>query len=140
MFSGFCAAIVGLVISSELMAAHPATGEVRAQRHRRRGPRRHVHVGGRDDWWHDRRRLRHRHPVGRPGDDGRTRFIGKRSSAARLSFWLSSLTTLQEERLQNPCRAHAANVIVSRKEVVRSLPCSTFPNVFTRLPDWGIDR
>ncbi|MGV3551614.1 ABC transporter permease [Rhizobium sp.] len=26
MFSGFCAAIVGLVISSELMAAHPATG------------------------------------------------------------------------------------------------------------------
>ena len=27
MFSGFCAAIVGLVISSELMAAHPATGE-----------------------------------------------------------------------------------------------------------------
>ena len=27
MFSGFCAAIVGLIISSELMAAHPATGE-----------------------------------------------------------------------------------------------------------------
>jgi erythritol transport system permease protein len=27
MFSGFCAAIVGLVISSELMASHPATGE-----------------------------------------------------------------------------------------------------------------
>ena len=27
MFSGFCAAIVGLVIASELMAAHPATGE-----------------------------------------------------------------------------------------------------------------
>ncbi len=27
MFSGFCAAIVGLVVSSELMAAHPATGE-----------------------------------------------------------------------------------------------------------------
>lgn len=26
MFSGFCAAIAGLVISSELMAAHPATG------------------------------------------------------------------------------------------------------------------
>jgi erythritol transport system permease protein len=26
MFSGFCAALVGLVISSELMAAHPATG------------------------------------------------------------------------------------------------------------------
>jgi erythritol transport system permease protein len=26
MFSGFCAGIVGLVISSELMAAHPATG------------------------------------------------------------------------------------------------------------------
>ncbi|NHT75442.1 erythritol ABC transporter membrane protein [Rhizobium sp. PP-F2F-G38] len=26
MFSGFCAAIVGIVISSELMAAHPATG------------------------------------------------------------------------------------------------------------------
>jgi erythritol transport system permease protein len=26
MFSGFCAAIVGLIISSELMAAHPATG------------------------------------------------------------------------------------------------------------------
>ncbi|KOF14081.1 sugar ABC transporter permease [Ensifer adhaerens] len=26
MFSGFCAAIVGLVISSELMASHPATG------------------------------------------------------------------------------------------------------------------
>ncbi|MEM5580964.1 ABC transporter permease [Roseibium sp. AS2] len=27
MFSGFCAAIVGLVISSQLMASHPATGE-----------------------------------------------------------------------------------------------------------------
>ncbi len=27
MFSGLCAAIVGLVISSELMASHPATGE-----------------------------------------------------------------------------------------------------------------
>jgi len=27
MFSGFCAAIVGLIISSELVAAHPATGE-----------------------------------------------------------------------------------------------------------------
>lgn len=27
MFSGFCAAIVGLVISSQLVAAHPATGE-----------------------------------------------------------------------------------------------------------------
>jgi ABC-type Fe3+/spermidine/putrescine transport system ATPase subunit len=27
MFSGFCAAIVGLIISSELMAAHPAAGE-----------------------------------------------------------------------------------------------------------------
>ena len=27
MFSGFCAAVVGLVVSSELMAAHPATGE-----------------------------------------------------------------------------------------------------------------
>ena len=27
MFSGFCAGIVGLIISSELMAAHPATGE-----------------------------------------------------------------------------------------------------------------
>jgi erythritol transport system permease protein len=27
MFSGFCAAIVGLIVSSELMAAHPATGE-----------------------------------------------------------------------------------------------------------------
>ncbi|MFK7996549.1 MAG: ABC transporter permease [Granulosicoccus sp.] len=27
MFSGLCAAIVGLIISSELMAAHPATGE-----------------------------------------------------------------------------------------------------------------
>jgi erythritol transport system permease protein len=27
MFSGFCAGIVGLVVSSELMAAHPATGE-----------------------------------------------------------------------------------------------------------------
>lgn len=27
MFSGFCAAIVGIIISSELMAAHPATGE-----------------------------------------------------------------------------------------------------------------
>jgi len=26
MFSGFCAAIVGLIISSELLAAHPATG------------------------------------------------------------------------------------------------------------------
>jgi erythritol transport system permease protein len=27
MFSGFCAAIVGLVISSQLQASHPATGE-----------------------------------------------------------------------------------------------------------------
>ena len=27
MFSGFCAAIVGLIVSSELMASHPATGE-----------------------------------------------------------------------------------------------------------------
>lgn len=27
MFSGFCAAIVGIIIASELMAAHPATGE-----------------------------------------------------------------------------------------------------------------
>ena len=27
MFSGFCASIVGLIISSELMASHPATGE-----------------------------------------------------------------------------------------------------------------
>ncbi len=27
MFSGFCAGIVGLIISSELMASHPATGE-----------------------------------------------------------------------------------------------------------------
>ncbi len=27
VFSGFCAAIVGLIIASELMAAHPATGE-----------------------------------------------------------------------------------------------------------------
>ena len=27
MFSGFCAAIVGLIISSELVASHPATGE-----------------------------------------------------------------------------------------------------------------
>ncbi|UOM37002.1 ABC transporter permease [Acuticoccus sp. I52.16.1] len=27
MFSGFCAAIVGIVISSQLVAAHPATGE-----------------------------------------------------------------------------------------------------------------
>jgi erythritol transport system permease protein len=27
IFSGFCAAIVGLIISSELMASHPATGE-----------------------------------------------------------------------------------------------------------------
>lgn len=27
MFSGFCAAIVGIIISSELMASHPATGE-----------------------------------------------------------------------------------------------------------------
>ena len=27
MFSGFCAAIVGLIIPSELMASHPATGE-----------------------------------------------------------------------------------------------------------------
>jgi erythritol transport system permease protein len=27
MFSGFCAAIVGLIISSELLAAHPATGQ-----------------------------------------------------------------------------------------------------------------
>ncbi|MGN8117055.1 ABC transporter permease [Labrys sp. 22185] len=27
MFSGFCAAVVGLVVSSELMASHPATGE-----------------------------------------------------------------------------------------------------------------
>jgi erythritol transport system permease protein len=27
MFSGLCAAIVGLIISSELMASHPATGE-----------------------------------------------------------------------------------------------------------------
>jgi erythritol transport system permease protein len=27
LFSGFCAAIVALVVSSELMASHPATGE-----------------------------------------------------------------------------------------------------------------
>nr|WP_246548825.1 ABC transporter permease [Ancylobacter oerskovii] len=27
MFSGFCAALVGLIISSQLMASHPATGE-----------------------------------------------------------------------------------------------------------------
>ena len=27
MFSGFCAALVGLIVSSELMASHPATGE-----------------------------------------------------------------------------------------------------------------
>ena len=27
MFSGFCAAIVGLIIASQLMASHPATGE-----------------------------------------------------------------------------------------------------------------
>ena len=27
MFSGFCAAIVGLIITSQLVAAHPATGE-----------------------------------------------------------------------------------------------------------------
>lgn len=27
MFSGFCAAIVGLIVASELMASHPATGE-----------------------------------------------------------------------------------------------------------------
>ena len=27
MFSGFCAAVVGLIISSELVASHPATGE-----------------------------------------------------------------------------------------------------------------
>jgi len=27
MFSGFCAAIVGLIVSSQLVAAHPATGE-----------------------------------------------------------------------------------------------------------------
>ncbi|WP_281177592.1 ABC transporter permease [Rubellimicrobium mesophilum] len=27
MFSGFCAALVGLVISSQLQASHPATGE-----------------------------------------------------------------------------------------------------------------
>ena len=28
MFSGFCAAIVGLIISSQLVASHPATGEI----------------------------------------------------------------------------------------------------------------
>ena len=73
MFSGFCAAIVGLIISSELMAAHPATGDdLRAQRHRRGGARRHLDVGRpRHDRRHDHRRLRHRHPVRRPGDDGR---------------------------------------------------------------------
>ncbi len=27
MFSGFCAAIVGLIIASQLVASHPATGE-----------------------------------------------------------------------------------------------------------------
>ena len=27
MFSGFCAALVGLIIASQLQAAHPATGE-----------------------------------------------------------------------------------------------------------------
>ena len=27
MFSGFCAALVGMIVSSELMASHPATGE-----------------------------------------------------------------------------------------------------------------
>jgi len=27
MFSGFCAALVGLIVSSQLVASHPATGE-----------------------------------------------------------------------------------------------------------------
>ena len=46
MFSGFCAAIVGLVVSSELMASHPGDRrKLRTQRDRRRGAWRHVDVG-----------------------------------------------------------------------------------------------
>ena len=100
MFSGFCAAIVGLIISSELLAAHPATGPVlRAQRHRRRRARRHLDVGRpRNDRRHHHRRVRHRHPVRRLGDDGRERILadgdqgrrdhrggGRRSGAAQAA-------------------------------------------------------
>ncbi len=100
MFSGFCAAIVGLIISSELLAAHPATGDhVRAQRHRRGRARRHLDVGRpRHDRRHDHRRLRDRHPFRRPGDDGRQLVLadghqgrrhyrrgGRRSGAAQTS-------------------------------------------------------
>ena len=73
MISGFCAAIAGLVVASQLVASHPASGEtfemnaiaaavlggylvVGRSRHHRR---------------HHRRRLRHRRALGRPGHDGR---------------------------------------------------------------------
>ena len=46
MISGFCAATVGLIISSQLVAAHPATGHVlRAQRDRRGRARRDIPGG-----------------------------------------------------------------------------------------------
>ena len=73
MFSGFCAAIVGLIISSELMAAHPATGttfELNAIAAAVLGGT--SMSGGRGHHRrHDHRRLRDRHSLRRPGDDGR---------------------------------------------------------------------
>ena len=73
--------------------------KLRTQRDRRRGAWRHVDVGRpRHDRRHDRRRLRHRHPLGRPGDDGRQLVLAdgdqgprhhrrrrRRSGAARFS-------------------------------------------------------
>ena len=46
VISGFCAALVGMIIAAQLGAAHPATGrDLRAECHRRGGARRHVADG-----------------------------------------------------------------------------------------------
>ena len=62
VISGFCSALVGLIIAAQLGAAHPATGaDVRAERHRGRRARRDVADGrARHDRRHAHRRVRHR--------------------------------------------------------------------------------
>ncbi|MDZ7905860.1 MAG: ABC transporter permease [Cypionkella sp.] len=77
MFSGFCAALVGLVIASQLQAAHPATGETfELNAIAAAVPWGHLDVGrARAHHGYDRGRVCHWHFVRRADHDGRFQLL-----------------------------------------------------------------
>lgn len=80
MFSGFCAALVGLISASQLQAAHPATGktfELNAIAAAVLGGT-SMSGGARADHRHNRGRFRDRHPVGRADHDGGIQLLADR--------------------------------------------------------------